>query len=109
MRLLTPTSRPPMAALTVSWCAAKKRQCGTPDPGRHTNFSLTLPPNSYQARRPAPRRASRLVVRAGTISSNDFKVGTTIELDNAPWRIVGKCFTRVGEKRAVCAFACERA
>jgi len=24
------------------------------------------------------------------MSSNDFKVGSTIELDGAPWRIVGK-------------------
>ena len=39
----------------------------------------------------APRPA-RLVVCAGTMSSNDFKVGSTIELDGAPWRIVGEDF-----------------
>ena len=55
--------------------------------GLPTQFAV--PPPSFQPRRPAPRRASTLLVRAGTISSNDFKVGTTIELDNAPWRIVG--------------------
>ena len=26
------------------------------------------------------------------MSSNDFKVGSTIELDGAPWRIVGEDF-----------------
>jgi translation elongation factor P/translation initiation factor 5A len=29
-------------------------------------------------------------VRAGVISSNDFKVGSTIEIDNAPWRVIGE-------------------
>lgn len=88
-------------------CGKKKRQCGTPDPRPpHEIFRSRLPPQiSYQARRPAPRRASRLVVRAGTISSNDFKVGTTIELDNAPWRIVGKCLLEVGKRKdCVCVY-----
>jgi len=26
-------------------------------------------------------------VRAGTISTNDFKVGTNVEVDNAPWKV----------------------
>lgn len=45
---------------------------------------------SFQAPRRPPPRLSRLIVRAGVISSNDFKVGSTIEIDNAPWRVIGE-------------------
>ena len=58
-----------------------------------TNFEPPIPIKQALA---APRqrvtsapRPARLVVCAGTMSSNDFKVGSTIELDGAPWRIVG--------------------
>jgi hypothetical protein len=39
-----------------------------------------------------------MVVHAGTVSSNDFKTGMTIEFDGAPYKVVGEScsFTVIG-------------
>lgn len=42
----------------------------------------------FPLQRVAVRRAS-LVVRAAQVSSNDFKNGMTIEMDGAPYKVVG--------------------
>lgn len=39
------------------------------------------------------RRGALQVRAAGTVSSNDFRPGMTLEFDNAPWKVVGKCGT----------------
>lgn len=36
------------------------------------------------------RRAVSLITRASTINVNDFKTGVTIEIDGAPFRVLGK-------------------
>uniref|UniRef100_A0A7S0X569 Elongation factor P n=1 Tax=Mantoniella antarctica TaxID=81844 RepID=A0A7S0X569_9CHLO len=50
------------------------------------------------------RRASAsrgaLQVRAGTISTNDFKVGTNVEVDNAPWKVVEFMHVKPGKGSA---------
>ena len=47
-----------------------------------------------------PRRAVSLITRASTISVNDFKTGVTIEIDGAPFRVLGKHQISVAQPRA---------
>lgn len=59
---------------------------------------LPLPPPSrlpLVVQRMAGRRAA-LVVRAAQVSSNDFKNGMTIEMDGAPYKVVGALQARDG-------------
>jgi hypothetical protein len=41
-----------------------------------------------------------LQVRAGTISTNDFKVGTSIEVSSAPWKVVEFMHVKPGKGSA---------
>lgn len=45
------------------------------------------PPSALQR---LSARRGMLVVRAATVSSNDFKTGMTIEFDGAPYKVVGE-------------------
>ena len=41
-----------------------------------------------------------LQVRAGTISTNDFKVGVNVEVDNAPWKVIEFMHVKPGKGSA---------
>jgi hypothetical protein len=43
-----------------------------------------------QVLRIRPSRGTLQVVSAGTVSTNDFKTGLTIELDSTPYKVVGE-------------------
>ena len=62
-----------------------------PQKKKQSKQQVLTPPRQRLA---SASRPARLVVCAGTMSSNDFKVGSTIELDGAPWRIVGEALRR---------------
>lgn len=69
--------------------------------------SLTAPGARRAApqRQPAPQRApagrsARLVVVAGTISSNDFRNGVTVEVDQAPYKVIEFLHVKPGKGSA---------
>ena len=37
------------------------------------------------------RQSSLVIVAAGTVSTNDFKNGLTVELEGVPYRVIGEC------------------
>ena len=52
-------------------------------------------------RRPTPVGGrGALQVRAGTISTNDFKVGVNVEVDNAPWKVIEFMHVKPGKGSA---------
>ena len=69
-----------LCATDVSACAGYSSQLAT-----HLLPCVAQP---AQQQRGAGRRQLR--VCAGTVSSNDFKNGMTLEIDGAPWRVQGE-------------------
>ncbi|GIL74664.1 hypothetical protein Vretimale_2310 [Volvox reticuliferus] len=68
---------------------------------RHTNVARAAVFKAGAAPRPAIRpRALRLVVRAGTVSSNDFKNGLTVEIDSQPYKVVEFLHVKPGKGAA---------
>ncbi len=63
---------------------------------------LASPPFLLVLQRVAARRAS-LVVRAAQVSSNDFKNGMTIEMDGAPYKVVGAPAARLATMAKQCS------
>lgn len=51
-------------------------------------------------RRATPASRGVLTVRAGTISTNDFKVGVNIEVSSAPWKVVEFMHVKPGKGSA---------
>ncbi|GIL48324.1 hypothetical protein Vafri_4604 [Volvox africanus] len=68
---------------------------------RNTNVARATVFKAGAAPRPAIRpRALRLVVRAGTVSSNDFKNGLTVEVDSQPYKVVEFLHVKPGKGAA---------
>jgi translation elongation factor P len=65
------------------------------------SFALALTPPLVTTHRPAPVGGrGALQVRAGTISTNDFKVGVNVEVDNAPWKVIEFMHVKPGKGSA---------
>ncbi|EEH53136.1 uncharacterized protein MICPUCDRAFT_52036 [Micromonas pusilla CCMP1545] len=56
--------------------------------------------NAPARSRSAPARRGALTIRAGTISTNDFKVGVNVEVDNAPYKVVEFMHVKPGKGSA---------
>lgn len=49
------------------------------------------------------QRASTLIARAATVSTNDFKNGLTVEIDGVPFKVVGEWWQTKSDGAALCA------
>ena len=57
-------------------------------------------PRFFPTPRATPASRGVLTVRAGTVSTNDFKVGTNIEVSSAPWKVVEFMHVKPGKGSA---------
>ncbi|KXZ55000.1 hypothetical protein GPECTOR_3g164 [Gonium pectorale] len=61
----------------------------------------SVAPKARSVARPQPiSRSTRVVVRAGTVSSNDFKNGLTVEVDGQPYKVVEFLHVKPGKGAA---------
>ncbi|GLC40031.1 hypothetical protein PLESTB_001518500 [Pleodorina starrii] len=68
---------------------------------RHATPARAAAFKAGAAPRPAlPSRAIRMVVMAGTVSTNDFKNGLTVEIDSQPYKVVEFLHVKPGKGAA---------
>ena len=80
-------------------CARTTPTRPPPEPAADDPISRIVPFLRHP-RRTAPGSRGALQVRAGTISTNDFKVGVNVEVDNAPWKVVEFMHVKPGKGSA---------
>jgi hypothetical protein len=55
------------------------------------SLSASMPMRLAALPQSRSRQSSLVIVAAGTVSTNDFKNGLTVELEGVPYRVIGEC------------------
>lgn len=82
-------ARPAYTVSLIPDCTTSlpRQRAWSPNPSPSTSMPTRLAalPQSRS------RQSSLVIVAAGTVSTNDFKNGLTVELEGVPYRVIGEC------------------